>query len=363
MNLASPVLAKLREAWSGLLLGPWIIVGLLSASVTSCTNPEDNNGGSNVTHSYRWTLDTVGYFQSRLFDVWGVNSEDVYAVGFVYRDVELNNRTNVLKWNGQSWASVDYLEGDVYAVRGFGIDKIWIGGLYQIDQSLFALLGYNDGGAWQTTKLPMYSTIFSIWGTAANNLFAAGESGRILKFDGHQWTQEDSVTAIRLYDISGTTDGSLVLSVGASIDSDVGSLLRKVNGSWTKVSESPPIGGSPSGSMKALWNVTADQFYLAAGSKLFRGNGFDWSPVDVSSEGREILDIKGSSGDNVFACGASSLLLHYNGESWHRYNELDTLLAGATLTGVWCNSNQVFVVGYTLGSGAFILRGVQIAVE
>ena len=56
-----------------------------------------------TSHNYTWQEFTIGDWQSALYDVWGTDENNVWAVG----SVTINDTVyGVLKWNGIEWLPV-----------------------------------------------------------------------------------------------------------------------------------------------------------------------------------------------------------------------------------------------------------------
>ena len=61
-----------------------------------------------------------------------------------------------------------------------------------------------DGAAWsQETGVPTFQSLSGIWGTSPTNVYAVGDYGTILHFDGTSWTHQNSGTLEHLHGIWG----------------------------------------------------------------------------------------------------------------------------------------------------------------
>jgi len=77
----------------------------------------------------------------------------------------------------------------------------------------------NRVGTWTTHRVPGAARLNRLWGSRADNLFAVGQGGVILHFDGTSWTTMASGVTVNLQSISG--GGRYVWAAG-----DDGTILR-----------------------------------------------------------------------------------------------------------------------------------------
>lgn len=79
-----------------------------------------------------------------------------------------------------------------------------------------------DGMAWQTQPTPPLGNILrGVFGRSVNDIYVVGDGGMILHFDGSAWTLEDSGTNVRLHSV-------FVLGKSIYVTGDNGSILRKL---------------------------------------------------------------------------------------------------------------------------------------
>ena len=60
---------------------------------------------------------------------------------------------------------------------------------------------HYDGSAWQPAASNVTVRLRGLWGTAANDIYAVGEGGTILHFDGSSWSPETGGTVENLYGV------------------------------------------------------------------------------------------------------------------------------------------------------------------
>ncbi len=180
---------------------------------------------------------------TRLRNIWGTSAKDVFAVG----DGGL-----ILHYDGTSWSEMT--SPTAYTIQstwGSASDNIYaVGGATSSEgEGGFIILHY-DGTQWTTQKaLPSPlrfheiwgegSTVFaageggsifftdtagaswaamnsntsesfrSIWGASTTNVYAVGDSGTIMHYDGTEWSPESSGVSERLFSIWGSSAESI----------------------------------------------------------------------------------------------------------------------------------------------------------
>ena len=117
--------------------------------------------------------------------VWGSSAKDVWVVG---SRSELAGGPTIYRYDGTTWTKVDSKQTslDLWWVFGFE-DEVFFGG------SGGTILRYRGGEFEKMVTPRMSGTIFGIWGTARNDLWAVGTAvaaGAIVwHFDGTNWSE------------------------------------------------------------------------------------------------------------------------------------------------------------------------------
>ena len=121
---------------------------------------------------------------------------------------------------------------------------------------------------WQQMQSGTTVTLQSVWGCSPSDVFAVGQNGTILHYDGSGWSPMDSGTTKTLNGLWGTSSSD-VYAVGATN----GRVILHFDGSSWQEMASPPTSFG-------YWNV--------------------W----------------GSSSSDIFAVGSSGTIVHYDGTTW-----------------------------------------------
>jgi trimeric autotransporter adhesin len=149
----------------------------------------------------RWTIAGASA-PAALYGVFGTSITDVWAVG----DAGMVYRSSGGPFSRQPMTTVGLLTG-VWAQQG---QQVYAVG--QADDR--ALMLHWDGARWQSLAPGTTNVLSSIWGPNAQDLYATGASGTIVRFDGTRWSPMNTGTSDFLWSISGTADGRGGFAVG-----------------------------------------------------------------------------------------------------------------------------------------------------
>lgn len=213
---------------------------------------------------------------------------------------------NAADWTSQTSLSAETLRA-VFGTANDDVFAVGDGG---------AILRF-DGAAWA----PMFGAVASLRGVWAKpdpdagiEAFSVGMGGWIYRYDNNAsgvWMAMASPTDDPLRSIAGTGEGA-VFAVGSN-----GNLLRydaaNPDGGWK--TENSPVTGSTT-----LWDVWGCADCAAAvavgfSGVIFRYDGLAWNEM-VSGASESLLGVWGSGENDVFAVGDNGTILHYDGSGW-----------------------------------------------
>jgi hypothetical protein len=233
----------------------------------------------------QWKL-TYTVYQWRTFRaVWGSQLNDIFFVG---GRTSSSPSPTIVHFNGATMA--DMTPNTVVAlfdVWGSGPNDVYaVGG----SSGLGAVIHY-DGTAWSQVRTESAS-INGVWGTAANNVMAVGDGGRILRYDGSAWSTMTSPTTR---------------------------------------------------SLRSLWGTGASGvFAVGDGGTILTFNGSTWSPMTSGTDAL-LRAVRGSGPNDVYAVGDSGVILRYDGTSWGSMRSG----TGVSLRAVWPLAPQDVLVSGT----------------
>lgn len=141
---------------------------------------------------------------------------------------------------------------------------------------------------WVAASQPTAADLNGVWGSSPDNVFAVGDSGTIIYFDGVSWTPQESGTAADLHDVWGWA-GDEVWAVG-----DSGTILRNGGSGWAAANS------RTTSNLAAVWGPSPDEVY-AVGGEILRYNGTDWQSLGSTSA--TYRDIWGAAPGTVYLTG------------------------------------------------------------
>lgn len=253
--------------------------------------------------AYEGPLYTGSVSESRPWQ-FKMDPEVTRFVFYVYVQGELPHEQSLLLFRPESQPE----EGYVTALWGPAADSVFAGGY---DGRLFRY----TGGAWTEDESPASEFIWDVWGSSGTHVFGVGDAGTIVHWDGTDWSLMTSgleCTCETIYAVwgSGPSDVYAV--------ADGGIILHYDGAAWAAADTMPVdwLGG--------VWGSGPDDvFVVGDNGAIFHNDGTGWSPMTSGLEdsGEYLNSVWGLSGTDVYAA-ASNGVLHYDGTSW-------TPLAGA----------------------------------
>ena len=282
------------------LLLALVLVPLSLFGATGC----GGDGGSSGRGG--WQVVMTG-LPAALTAVWGTSAGDIWAIG---GDPEATGNT-VMHFDGTQWQSLTTgFTGDLWWVYGFEGGSVFMGGLDGL------ILRYRDG-TFERMQTPGNATVYGIWGTSENDLWAVGGN----------------------------------VSAGAFA-------WRYDGSSWTDAEGFPPV-LVQSASLFKVWGSAADDVWLVGtGGVILHYDGDRITQVR-SETTRDLFTVHGAAG-RVAAVGGfgTGVIVEDDGDGWHDVTPQGT----PHVVGIWLGEADSYAVGL---EGAVLLRvgGVWTPVE
>ncbi|APR75053.1 Thiamin-phosphate pyrophosphorylase [Minicystis rosea] len=180
--------------------------------------------------------------------------------------------------------------------------------------------GKCNVGGWTTMTSPTPYTLYSVWGTSANAVWAVGESGRALFYDGTSWQVRGLSVTTRIWSVSGTTPDN-VFAVTAD------SLIFKFDGS----------------SWSVYGNLPNPTFYEHAGIFVDGGNSL-WIAAQETTSHKMRLFRSVNGNTTLIGPINSGLYLEHNGASVWAFSPNNVWISG-TATAWYTGSTPINNVG------------------
>ena len=306
-----------------------------------------------TSHNIVWTVDTLGQPGNFLNDVWGLDENNVYAVGYI----ELpEGSSSIVKWEGNSWKPFTNVGGVKYGIFGFNENSIFVVG----ESSNRGIIGIWDGISWTEYRSDYFlargDTVYplrSVWGSSPDDVWAVGSQGTIIHWDGVEWKKVDVDSNLNSYDfldIWGHSNSEIYIA-GRIYQQKV--LLLKYNGiSWEIVIENSSLSR-----FSTTWGPHERLQYLIEDLRNIKIENDIITTFVLPGRSSAIHKIRGSGNNNIFTAGSFGEIFHYDGITWQKMEINNTFLEQCVLTGCYVTENEVFFIGYNPGIGVIFVRG------
>ena len=196
--------------------------------------------------------------------------------------------------------------------------------------------------SWQSLTRFTNKTLYAVWGTAADNVWAGGEGGVLFHFDGLRWSAAHSAVSASIRVIWGVSANDVW---AAAVGGHNEAIFIHYDGkNWSEVAS--PTGNNQA-LFRSLWGSAANDIW-AIGQRydggIWRGviahyDGAKWS-VTMGID-RRVYAVWGSAKGDIWARGDTAY--HYDGASWQPF---DGVVPPATQYGLWGSAKgDVWSVG------------------
>lgn len=203
---------------------------------------------------------------------------------------------------GPSWkVVVEHLDSTLLSIWGTSATDVWaVGG--PRGNGFDTLVLHFDGAVWHQLEPGGMDTYWWVYGTGPSDVWMVGESGRITHYDGSAFKEYPRVTTATLF------------GVWAASPTDA----------WA-------VGGTPEGGTAAPNDL------------LFHWDGAAWTPSPLPKAlGRTLFKVWGTGSDNLYIVGEAGTVWHRVGATWTQ----ETAPAHGTLLTVFgCSASEVYAVG------------------
>ena len=161
----------------------------------------------------------------------------------------------------------------------------------------------SDSG-FHVVTTPTEKSLRGIWGLNHQHVYAVGDAGIILKFDGSEWLNMESNTQERLLDVWGSAANN-VYAVGEN------GTIQHFNGNIWKTVDSQiqnPLTG--------IWGTADNNIYAVGGhGTILHYDGTAWTRHYTKWYDR-LNDIWGRNKTDIYVAGENGILLHFDGNNW-----------------------------------------------
>lgn len=264
-------------------------------------------GGGASTES--WTL-VHEADPAAMLAVWGTSADDVWVVG---SRRELAGGPTIYRYDGSAWTQLDsgHTSLDLWWVFGFEGGDVFFGG------SGGTILRYRGGTFERMTTPRMSGTIFGIWGTAPDDVWAVGTAvaaGAIVwHFDGTSWAEVPQPAGVpsSVFKVAGRSADDVWMSAasGVALHKDANALTLANTGA--------------SGPLFSI-ATTSSAIYAVGGNpgqgEIVESTGGAWTPVTLANPARW-RGVASGPDDVVYVAGEVGTVGRKVGSTWERVDQ------------------------------------------
>ena len=190
--------------------------------------------------------------------------------------------------------------------QGNNLRGVW----RQAKDSVFAVgdhgtIMYYNGTQWRAMTSNTTLDLYDVWGTGLKDVHVVGENGATLHFDGHTWTQSKAPTTYTLFGICGYSK-SEAYAVG-----EAGSIFHYDGKQWKLKTA---LGGK---ALYDVWCGSSPKAIYAVGddATVIRGDGLKWD-VLVTPIKETLFGVHGSGPKDVRVVGQNGAYFRFDGKAW-----------------------------------------------
>lgn len=244
-----------------------------------------------------------------------------------------------------AWQTVaEELGGALLSITGNTADDVWTVGAQDADGPL--VLHYD--GAWTRVPAAPGGDLWWAWLPPAgsdNALWAVGELGRVLRYDGAAWAPEEVTdAAITLFGCWGSDEDHVWAVGGDTSGAGDGAAIFFYDGdAWTR--QPLPEAAAAQVAIFKVWGTSATDVWTVGNNGIVLHNdGSGWALVDAGTD-RNLLTIAGEGPDEVYAVGGlgNAEVIHWDGATWA--NESPPF--APEFNGVFVRDGHITAVGRT----------------
>ncbi|WP_428262798.1 hypothetical protein [Haliangium sp.] len=172
------------------------------------------------------------------------------------------------------------------------------------------ILRYNDGtwvqdGSFDTS---IEGTLFDVWGSGPSDVFAVGDGGKVLYYNGSAWSRLNAGAVTTLRDVWGNDDRSDVFAVG-----DERTVVRYDRDELSWSIEELPAEVPAEVTFEAVWGGgPVDVYVVGSGGTILHLTAAGWRREGLALPGLSeirLLDVWGTGDGPVFAVGEDGTVL------------------------------------------------------
>lgn len=205
-------------------------------------------------------------------------------------------------------------------------NDFWFSSVWGSSEGVFAA-GYRglvarfneDTATWESMETGNTNDLNSIWGSSAENIYAVGDRGTIIRYDGTRWQQIKTGSDDLLFGIWGSS-ASDIIAVGGR-----GKVLRFDGTSWNIIT------GLKKVHFVGVWGNRRDNVYIYGDrGTVIHFNGEQWKDISLSLENsaHNVILIRGVITDEnatLYAVSDNGVIFIMRNNAWSQFARIADL--------------------------------------
>lgn len=190
--------------------------------------------------------------------------------------------------------------------------------------------------------LPQGQSLYGLWGTSGSDVWAVGDGGTAMHYDGQTWSLQNTGTKNALNGVWSASAGSawVVGDSGTALHWDGSKFVSETSGTSSHLNS---VWGSAEGNLVAVGDT----------GTIVQRNGMTWS-TQSSGVTTNLYRVNGSDAQNIWAVGQTNTVLKNAGSGWSKQTVLPGL---GSLADVWTSGpSDVWTVGGTSSNDCGVAR-------
>lgn len=307
--------------------------------------------------NYIWSIDSVDYKSIsgviQLESIWGSSPSDVWGANGDAADV----RDCFWHFDGIKWARAtegtpitEYTGNKViYSVWGTAQNNVWAFGRKINQGYVSAFIMHYDGNLWTdvtpTNLASLIAPLYCVYGISENNIWVGGYE-YVINYNGNSWTTYKIADSLIVGSISG--NGKFIYANAYSPwGKNIQSIYLFSNNEFSLVDQTTDQELKFAGLIWVNSNEINSFINGMVSANLNNDgtiNNLGWNRIFTTSTFFTERFVQSSK--NVFAVGQWNLVYHFNGIDWSKIdiNVVNhTVDPHALFWGVWTNGKEVFI--------------------
>jgi len=312
-----------------------------------------------TSHNFVWEIDTLGNYGSYLNDVWIIDENDIWVVGYLRVDDPDSSfdgtgqgTFNAAKWDGEKWNLMLIVNPDpLYSIFYFNENDMWMSNGLPI---------HWDGNNWTLYHIQQMgisaNVEYGIWGTSSLDIYFVGRFGSIVHYDGSTFRKIETDTDVDFRDIDGTPDGKRIYATGYNLRIPSYSSVFEIKGNSIirfYFVENPYQEGTY-GYVSAV-SVKDHFVYFSTPSGIWRYDFENKVSSIMNVDEIECGELIVNDYNDIIGYRGGMGYIHYNGKDWRKERYLENHIFSCN-GGDYKNGLAV-MVGYTPGWQAVVAKG------